>query len=139
MPENRAKMEKIGKTRFAVGLALLIIIPLGFATKFYHGPASAWVADSLSGVFYEVFWCLVIFWAFPWISPWKIAAIVFLFTAGLEFTQLLNWNLLLRIRETFLGRTLIGTTFRGSDFFYYFLGSGLGALLLTLIKKRGMK
>ncbi len=124
-------MSEIGKMRWRIGAILLVVVPLGFATKFYHGPASAWVANSLSGMFYEIFWCLVLLLLFPRLSPWKIAGMVFLITSLLEFTQLLEGRLLLWIRSYFLGRILIGTTFRWGDLFYYLLGSVLGALILV--------
>jgi hypothetical protein len=42
-------------------ILLLLITPLGFYTKIYSGPGASWVNDSLGGVFYEVFWCLLVF------------------------------------------------------------------------------
>ncbi len=51
--------------------SLLIIVPLGLYSKFYSGPAANWVNNSLGGVFYEVFWCLLIFLFAD--KPWVIA------------------------------------------------------------------
>jgi hypothetical protein len=36
-------------------ISLCIVGLLGFATKFYSGPAAAWVNNSFCGVFYEIF------------------------------------------------------------------------------------
>ena len=109
---------------------LLIIVPLGFATKFYRGPLQAWVNDSLGGLLYVVFWCLVVFLVFPRVRPLWIAAGVLLATCCLEFTQLLDWPLLITIRRSFLGRALIGTTFTWWDFPHCAGGAIAGRLLL---------
>ncbi|MDW7679736.1 MAG: DUF2809 domain-containing protein, partial [bacterium] len=58
-------------------LSILIIVPVGFATKFYRGPAAGWVNNSLGGVFYEIFWCLLLFLFFSRVKLWKIVSIVF--------------------------------------------------------------
>ena len=44
------------------GLALVGLVPLGLYTKVYAGSAAAWVNNSLGGVFYVLFWCLLVFW-----------------------------------------------------------------------------
>jgi hypothetical protein len=44
---------------------LLVTIPVGVYTKFYQGPAADWVNNSLGGVFYEIFWCLLVFLVVP--------------------------------------------------------------------------
>jgi len=122
------------KTRALTTLAILIIVPIGFASKFYNGLFTEWVNNSLGGVFYEIFWCLVIFLILPKITTYLIPIFVFLVTSVLEFTQLLSYPILETIRSNFLGRTLIGTSFEWSDFIYYFIGSFLGFLLLQFIK-----
>ena len=43
------------------GLALVGLVPLGLYTKVYAGPVTAWVNNSLDGVFYVLFWCLLVF------------------------------------------------------------------------------
>ncbi|MBC8526182.1 MAG: DUF2809 domain-containing protein [Candidatus Cloacimonetes bacterium] len=114
---------------------LLIITPLGFATKFYNGIYANWVNNSLGGVFYEIFWCLVIFLICSKLSPFIIASIVFIITSLLEFTQLWNAPFLEIIRKNFIGRTLIGTSFTWTDFSYYLIGCIIGYFLLKLILK----
>ena len=117
-------------------ISLLFIIPLGFATKFYNGIYASWVNNSLGGVFYEIFWCLVFFFIFSKLSPFKIASIVFIVTSFLEFTQLWNPPFLEIIRKNFIGRTLIGSSFIWSDFFYYLIGCIISILLMRWILKR---
>jgi hypothetical protein len=111
-------------------LSLAVIVPIGFYSKLYRGPGARWANDSLGGVFYVVFWCLVFSWFRPRWPPVRIAAIVLAATCGLEFLQLYHPPLLELLRSTFLGATILGTTFEWSDFPYYFLGAALGWIWL---------
>ena len=116
-------------------LSILIITPIGFYSKFYQGPAASWVNDSLGGLFYVIFWCLVAFLFLPKTKPWKIAAIVLTITCLLEFLQLWHPRFLELLRSYFIGATILGSSFAWSDFPYYVFGSGIGWLWLHWIKK----
>lgn len=107
-------------------VSILILVPLGFYSKFYRGPAADWVNDSLGGAFYVIFWCLVVFFFAPQWPPRRIAAGVVGATCTLEFLQLWHPPLLEMLRSHFLGRTILGTTFDWMDFPYYFLGGVVG-------------
>ena len=117
-------------------LSLLLLIPVGFYSKFYNGPAFVWVNNSLGGMFYEIFWCLVVFLFLNKITPWKIAFSVFVITCSLEFLQLWHPPFLEIIRSTFIGRTVIGTTFAWSDYIYYVAGSLTGWIWIELLKHK---
>lgn len=123
------------RQRLIIFLLLIIIIPIGFLTKFYTGPFSIWVNNSLGGSFYEIFWCLVIAFIFVKINPIKIALWVFVLTCLLEFLQLWNPPFLEIIRNNFMGRTILGNSFNWMDFPYYFVGSLLGYFLLIGIHR----
>ena len=116
--------------------SLIFIIPVGFYSKFYHGPAHKWVNDSLGGAFYEMFWCLLIFLFMKKTVPWKIVTAVFCTTCALEFLQLWHPPFLEHIRSNFIARTVIGTSFVPSDFFYYIIGSLMGWMWLLILKKQ---
>jgi len=113
-------------------ISLLVIVPLGFYSKFYTGPAASWVNNSLSGVFYVIFWCLLVFLLIP-ARPGLITAGVFVATCLLEILQLVHHPALEFIRSFFLGRVLIGTVFVWSDFVYYAFGCVLGWLWLRYL------
>ena len=115
-------------------LSLLMIVPIGFYSKFYTGPAHVWVNDSLGGAFYEIFWCLLIFLFLNKTAPWKIAIIVFIITCSLELLQLWHPPFLELMRSNFIGRTIIGTSFVPSDFIYYILGSAVGWIWLKILQ-----
>jgi hypothetical protein len=123
------------KKRSWTVLSLLIIVPIGFYSKFYTGPAANWVNNSLSGAFYEVFWCALLF-LFLDDNPWIIATFVLMMTCLLEFLQLWHPPFLEFIRSHFLGRAVLGTSFTWSDFPYYFLGCGVGWLWMRWLQSK---
>jgi hypothetical protein len=118
-----------------LGLSLVAVIPLGFATKLYSGPGAGWINCSLGGLFYVLFWCLLVQLLRPHWRAVRIAAGVLLVTCGLEFLQLWQTPLLEPVRGTFLGRTLLGDTFAWSDFPWYFAGGALGGWWLERVNR----
>jgi hypothetical protein len=116
-------------------ILLLLFTPIGFYTKIYSGPAAQWVNDSLGGLLYEIFWCLLFFFFFVKAKAWVIATSVFIVTCFLELLQLWHPKFLEIIRRYFIGRTLLGTSFNLYHFIYYFIGSGIGYLILSRLQK----
>lgn len=116
-------------------ILLLLITPIGFYTKVYSGSGASWVNNSLGGVFYEIFWCLIIFFFFQNSRALMIAVLVFIITCFLEVLQLWHPKFLEIIRVNFIGRTVFGTSFSLHDFIYYFIGSGIGYLILYHLQK----
>lgn len=115
-------------------LSLLLLIPLGLATKTYVGLGQKWVNDYAGDIFYEIFWCLFFFAIFYSKSAIdKIAIFVFTCTCVIEIAQLWSNPWLQTIRSSLLGRLLLGTTFSWWDFPHYLLGSVIGWLWLHLI------
>lgn len=114
------------KQRSLTMLSILMITPIGFATKFYSGYGQDWVRNSLGGVLYVIFWCLVVFFFLHHLKPGIIAFTVLTITCILEFLQLWHPAPLEYLRKIFIGQAVLGTTFTWSDFPYYFLGAGLG-------------
>ena len=112
--------------RIRIFILLSAVIPLGFASKFYSGPGSFWFNNYCGGILYEIFWCLAVVFVFPTSSEFWIALWVFLITSLLEFTQLWHPHFLEVIRSTFIGRTLIGSSFVWMDFPYYIIGCFIG-------------
>jgi hypothetical protein len=107
-------------------VSLCIVVPIGLYTKRYAGPAARWVNNSLGGVFYEIFWCLLLFVPLNRGQPWIIATSVLAVTCLLEFLQLWHPPLLECMRSTWIGRTVLGTSFTWLDFPYYLVGCGIG-------------
>lgn len=116
-------------------LSLIVVAGMGLASKWYAGPARNWVRDSLAGVWYVVFWCLLVFLISKKQRPWGICLAVCLATCCLEFLQLWQPPFLQYLRGFFLGRTLLGTSFSWWDFPYYIAGGCIGWLWLKGLQK----
>ncbi len=112
------------RRRLAVALAVVTVA--GFASKFYRGPGDGWLNDSLAGMFYVVFWCLAAAICWPAASPRRIVFVVLAMTCALEVLQLWRPPWLQKLRATFPGAALLGTTFVVSDFVYYAIGAAVG-------------
>ena len=119
-------MIHLRRPRRTILLSLLVVTPLGFATKFYPGPGAWWFNNYAGGLLYEVFWCLSAALGWPYASAFRIASLVLWITCALEFLQLWHPPFLEGIRATLIGRTLIGISFAWWDFPYYILGCGVG-------------
>ncbi len=120
-------------SRIRLLIALAVLTPVGFATKYYGGPAEHFVNDYLGGVLYEVFWIWLVLLLRPRWAVIRIAAAVFVVTSLLEIAQLWNPPFLAGVRATFLGRTLIGTTFSWWDFPCYAAGCLLAVWTTSLV------
>lgn len=124
------------KIRLKAFFLLLIITPLGFLFKFYSGPVAWWFNNYGAGLLYEIFWILVVFFFLPRkIFVLKIVIWVFVVTSFLEILQLWHPWILEQIRSTFIGRTLIGTSFVWWDFPHYVVGCFIGLYLANRISK----
>jgi len=123
-----------GGARGRALLSLMFLVPLGLYTKVYSGPGSAWVNDSLGGVFYVLFWSIAVFTCFERIRPLHIALWVLAVTCLLEVLQLWNPPPLAWARSTASGRILLGTTFSWSDLPHYLAGAGFGWLWMRGIR-----
>jgi hypothetical protein len=138
MVKRQLALHSESLVRKRVFFSLLVITPMGFLLKLYAGPGQGWLNNYAAGVLYEIFWCLVLFFFWPRReSAARIAVGVLIVTSVLEVLQLWQPGVLEQIRSTFLGRTLIGTTFSWWDFPHYVLGCALGWLwMLRVLKSR---
>ncbi|NJL84105.1 MAG: DUF2809 domain-containing protein [Chloroflexaceae bacterium] len=122
------------KLRWLVFFSLLLVVPLGLFSKTYNGPGDRWLNHFGGGVIYEIFWCLFFFGLFPGKKSISLIPLwVFAITALLELLQLWQPPFLQTLRATWLGRTLLGTTFSAWDFPHYLLGCAIASLWLRLI------
>lgn len=118
-------------------LSAALLAGVGTGTKFYPGPGLQWVHNHLGGVFYVIFWCIVAAAVLPRTSTIVIAVWVVSVTSALEVLQLWHPSWLERIRATFPGAALLGTTFSWPDFPHYALGGVVGSLWSGWIRRRG--
>jgi hypothetical protein len=113
-----------------------VLIPAGFLTKAYRGPLQIWVGGSLGGVLYEMFWIWLISLIFPRWRTWLIIVSVLAATSIIEAGQLWQPAFLVSVRRSFIGRTLIGTSFSWLDFPHYVLGCAMGGAWIGRLKKK---
>jgi hypothetical protein len=131
------KMVQSKKKRIiALLLSILIIIPLGLSTKFYMGPGQNWANHYLGGVFYEIFFCLLLALFLPVTPPWKIAGWVFAVTVLIEFLQRHHPVWLTTLRRFWLGHLLLGSSYNVWDFPFYLLGCVIGVYWINKINQR---
>ena len=131
----RILIKIFSKTRIHTLLSILVIVPIGFCSKYYNGAGSTWINNHLGGTFYVIFWCLIVFLIFPGIKPLIIAGWVWAVTVLLEFLQLFHPKFLEFIRESFMGKTILGTSFNWIDIIYYIIGWGIGIIWLMWLNK----
>jgi len=131
---NRIFNMNVSERRWTL-ISIIVLIPVGFYTKFYSGILSIWVNNSLGGVLYVIFWSLIVYLLLPHYKPLSIAILVFLSTSILELLQLWHPYFLEFLRGYFLGRVILGTSFSWLDFFHYFIGFLLAVSFLKALKK----
>lgn len=122
--------------RLIILMCLIIVIPIGWFSKFYSGPFDGWINDSVSSIFYEMFWVWLVVLIWPHLSPISVGVGVFLVTSILEFLQLWNPPILAMMRSHIIGKLLLGTTFDWWDFLYYAIGCILAALVLITVRNK---
>ena len=118
------------RRRLLLIIILTIIVPLGFATKFYSGPGSYYVNNYLCGVFYVIFFILLVHAVIAGATPFRASISVLTLTCALEALQLWKPPLLVKIRSTFIGVALLGEKFDWFDFPHYFAGAVVGFYLV---------
>ena len=116
-------------------LSLLLLVPAGLATKQYHGPIRFWVNNSLGGVFYVIFWSLLLSLVAPRLRVLQNVVIVFAATCAVELLQLWHPPVLENFRHTIPGALLLGTTFTWSDFPHYATGALLALVFLPVLSR----
>jgi len=123
------------KQRVRVLLCLAIAISVGFLMwRYYRGWGEYWVRFYVSGIVYEIVWCLVFFFFWPSrANIVRIPVIVFIATCILEFLQLWKPEFLQAFRATLVGAALIGTDFVWLQFPFYVLGSAISILVLAIL------
>ena len=126
------------KQRVYTVLSLAIVIPLGLLANAHRG-INMLLNNSLAGLLYEIFWCLFFYFLFPRAYVWKIIVWVFLVTCLLELLQLWHPQFLVSIRETFMAKVIIGTSFAFLDIVYYIMGCLFAWLWIKGIQRLSYK
>ena len=116
-------------------ILLVVIAGLGFLSKLLPVFQGTWVSNNLSGLFYVTELCLVVYIVFPGNPAFVYSLLAFLFTSVLEIFQLWHPTFLTSLRNSFLGHTILGSTFSWLDFPLYIGGAVLGWVLLKWVAR----
>jgi len=116
-------------------MILFLLVPIGLGTKFYKGNNYFWINNSFSDVLYEIFWSVLLYLLIPRLKIFYNLIVIFIATSIIEFLQLVKTPFLLELRSSFLGKTLLGTTFVPMDFVYYAIGCILSFIILIIHRK----
>lgn len=126
-----------GRVRARAVIALVVVVPLGFAFKSHAGSFEWLIRNWGASICYELFFMLLAFIVVPErrvILP--IAVWVCAVTIVLEFLQLWHPPFLEAVRATYIGLALIGNTFQWADLPIYPVGCALGWVILRAISAR---
>jgi hypothetical protein len=121
--------------RISLLLSIVLIVPIGYVARFSQGWISDSLHDALGSLAYEVFWILLVQFFYPKTSPLRTAVGVCLATCAIEVLQLWQPPFLQAVRATLPGRLILGNTFMWSDFPPYGLGSALGWMWITVLRR----
>lgn len=125
-------MDKRLKTRLLYICAIAVVIMLGlFSRKLSFVPEC--VGDALWAVVMYCCWRIVLVRRLPYIAA--VCALVTSF--AVEFSQLIKWGWLVRVRSTTIGHLLLGQGFLWSDLIAYTVGIA-AALLCTMAARKIM-
>lgn len=129
-------MAPLTKKRIWIATFILILMPLGFLTKYTAGLAELWIHNHAGGILYEIFWCLIILFTLPQAPIRKIAIAVFAMTSMLEILQLWHPPFLTAIRQTMIGHIIFGSRFDLWDFPHYVLGCWIAYIWMKKVNAR---
>ena len=115
---------------------IILVAALGVMAKILPAGQGNWISNHLAGTFYVVELSLILFLIFPDHFSFVIVTAAFLLTALVEFFQ--NWHpdFLEPFRASFVGHTILGSTFSWLDFPWYLAGAFFGWLLLQWVKPK---
>ena len=111
--------------------AVIALIALGLLTRRINGIPDA-CGDALWAMMVFCCWRIVLV-----LRPLKTVALVALITSFLvEFSQILSFDLLVRLRSTFLGHMLLGQGFLWIDLLAYTIGIIVIYIITVFIEKK---
>jgi len=131
--------DPIKHKRIVSGICILILVPLGFLAKEYHGTGEYIISDKLAGTLYVMFWSILFYFFFYRINTIILVLSVFIITCSFEFLQLVSTPLLNTLRLGYIGRAIMGNSFSWSDFIFYVLGSIISYFIICKINKLSEK
>lgn len=115
---------------------IILVAALGVLAKLYPTEEAMWVCNHLAGTFYVVELALILHLIFPDHMAFLLAMAAFLITSLVEFLQIWHPGFLESFRASFIGHTILGSTFSWLDFPWYLGGALIGWGLLQWVRPR---
>ncbi|MFP4220509.1 MAG: DUF2809 domain-containing protein [Phormidium sp.] len=136
MKFRTARQQRISRYRRYLAIAMVVSIALGIGSRVYTVPFAAWLQNPAGAIFYELFWMVLVAYIIPELAAGAIAIIIFVLTSLLELLQLYQHPILEAIRQTVVGRLLIGSSFDPWDFLHYCIGCMIGWVILRQLQRK---
>jgi hypothetical protein len=118
---------------------VIILIPIRLLTKVYSGIGNEFVSNYLGGVIYILFFIVLASLVFPKANPLLISLFVLSLTCLIEFSQLIQNDILKNLRTHFLIRSLNSSIFNLFNFIYYALGALIGDEIILALNRKNTK
>jgi hypothetical protein len=135
-------LPKITRRRIWLILGLLIVIPLGLASRKHGAVLPVFLAENAG----DALWTMAVYLSLaicrPHWSAVRLGCLALVISFAVEFAQLLDWNWLNTLRKTLPGRLLMGSGFLWIDLIRYAFGAIIVATIdqtLILSKKLTQK
>jgi glycopeptide antibiotics resistance protein len=114
-------------------LTLIIVIILGLASRIYGQSLPRFVAENAG----DMLWAMMVYFGFRFLFVRRgipfAAFLSFLFSFGIEFSQLYQAEWINQVRSTVIGALVLGHGFLVVDLFRYSAGIFIAAFLDYLI------
>ena len=119
----------IKRNRWAYLILVGVTIILGLSSRQFSG----YLPDAINLYLGDALWALMVFFIFCFIFRSKgtgwLAAVALLFAFGIEISQLYHAPWIDAIRQTRLGRLVLGYGFLWRDLVAYTIGAAVGAVI----------
>ena len=128
---------RVSRSRSTWLLLTFATMGIGLSSRKFGDMLPPFLADN-SG---DALWALMVFFGwgviFPKMSTWRIAGLAIAFAYLIEFSQLIQWPWLNRLRENPFAKLVLGQGFLWVDLLRYAAGIFVGVTLEVLgIRKR---
>ncbi len=129
-------MRRNKRNRAVYFIAIIFVILIGLASRHYQDILPGWIGDYAG----DALWALMVFLGIGFVFiRWptsKVAFSSFVFSFGIEISQLYHSPWIDAIRRTRMGALILGFGFLWSDLLSYAIGIALGMMVEKLVFRK---
>lgn len=114
---------------------LALTIVLGLGSRKFAGQIPLFLAENAGDALWTVAVYILLTLLLPRLRPLAVLIFSVKISFLVEFGQLIEWSVLIAIRETLVGKLLLGSGFLWVDLPRYFAGGLLGYALDTMLNR----